>query len=128
MAHFAELDDNNKVINIHLVANEVLMVDGAESEDVGIEFLKDFFQNPDGKYIQASYNGTIRKNYPAVGYIYNKVRDAFIAPKPYPSWIFNEEQCTWVPPVPKPAYKPKCVHIWDEMSLSWHEVTVETDI
>ena len=116
MAHFAKLDQNNVVIEVHLVHNNELLQDGVESEAKGIQFLVDW----SGGYPlwkQASYNGKIRKNYPGVGYIYDAERDAFIAPKPFPSWVLNEDTCIWSAPTPRPTddqwYK------WDEATTSW---------
>lgn len=123
MAHFAELDDNNIVIGVHLVANEELLVDGVESEQKGIDFLKDFFKDNNKKFVQTSYNGTIRKRYAGLGYKYDLVRDAFITSKPYDSWTFDEETCEWIPPVPKPAFLVGTVYLWDEITKDWFGVT-----
>jgi len=123
MAHFAELDKNNNVIAIHIVANDELIVDGVEVEQKGIDFLKDFFKNQNATFIQTSYNGTFRKRYAAVGDIYDYVRDAFIGPKPYPSWSFNEETCGWTPPKPKPPFLEGTVYLWDEITQDWLGVT-----
>ena len=63
----------------------------------------------------------LRKNYAGVGYSYDRMRDAFIPPKPYPSWTLDEQTCWWVPPVPMPQDGKR--YMWDEPSLSWVEVT-----
>lgn len=96
MAHFAELDENNIVKQIIVVHNQELIDENnQENEEKGIAFCKSLF---DGNWIQTSYNGKIRKNYAGIGYIYDEIRDAFIAPKPFPDWILDEETCTWKPP------------------------------
>ena len=78
MAHFAELDDNNIVIQVIVVNNNDLLVDGKENEQKGIDFCKSLFG---GNWIQTSYNARIRKNYAGIGYTYDAVNDAFIPPK-----------------------------------------------
>ena len=116
MAHFAKLDDNNNVLEVHCVNNNELMVDGSESEAKGIEFLTSW----SGGYTnwkQTSYNGNIRKNYAGVGYNYDARRDAFIPPKPFNSWVLNESTCLWEAPVPYPDDGNR--YVWDEQTLSW---------
>ena len=95
MAHFAELDENNIVQRVIVVANAELLVDGVESETKGIEFCQSLFG---GTWIQTSYNGKVRKNYAGIGYTYDSTRDAFIPIKPecHPSEISLDEQtCQW---------------------------------
>ena len=123
MAHFAELDNSNTVIGVHLVANEELLVDGVEVEQKGIDFLKDFFKDDNKKFVQTSYNGTIRKRYAGIGFKYDPVRDAFISPKPYDSWTFDEETCGWIPPKAKPSFLAGTVYLWDEITKDWLGVT-----
>ena len=98
MAHFAKLDDNNVVLEVHSVHNnELLDEDGNESEARGLEFLIAW----SGGYTnwkQTSYNGTFRKNYATLGGTYDSSRDAFIAPKESPDWILNEATCQWEAP------------------------------
>jgi hypothetical protein len=95
MAHFAKLDENNVVLEVHCVHNNELMVDGVESEAKGIEFLVLW----SGGYIhwkQTSYNKTFRKNYAGIGYTYDVQRDAFIAPKPGDGYVLDEQTCQWI--------------------------------
>ena len=95
MAHFAKLDENNVVLEVHCINNNELMVDGIESEAKGIEFLV----NWSGGYPywkQTSYNGSIRKNYAAIGYFYDPQRDAFIPIKPDDSYVLDEQTCQWI--------------------------------
>ena len=115
MAHFAKLTDDNTVIAVHVVNNDVITIDGVESEQAGIDFLSDLHRHPHWK--QASYNGTFRKNYPAAGYSYDASRDAFIQPKPYPSWVLNEETCKWEAPIPYPNEQEK--YFWNEENQTW---------
>ena len=96
MAHFAELDENNTVKQVIVVHNnELLDENGNESEQKGIDFC---IAHYGGTWIQTSYNGTIRKNYAGIGMIYDPIRNAFILPKPYDSWVLNEDTCQWEEP------------------------------
>lgn len=120
MAHFAQLDENNVVLQVIVVHNNDCL-DGAgnESEAVGVAFCQSLLG---GNWKQTSYNGNIRKNYAGIGYTYDAGRDAFIAPKPFASWVLDETICQWQPPIPSPTDgKP---YIWDEATISWVEVTV----
>lgn len=119
MAHFAKLDDNNVVLAVHVVNNDVITVDGVESEQVGIDFLSDLHGHLSWK--QTSYNGTIRKNYAGIGYTYDAGRDAFIPPQPWPSWILNETTCQWEAPVAYPTDGK--MYAWFEPNQQWIEVT-----
>jgi hypothetical protein len=66
---------------------------------------------------RTSYNGNIRKNYAGIGYSYDSERDAFIPPKPFPSWILDEESCNWISPIPYPEDNQQ--YIWNEADTSW---------
>ncbi len=121
MAHFAELDETNIVKQVIVVHNNELLVDGVELEAKGIEFCQSLF---DGTWVQTSYNGNIRKNYAAIGYIYDSIRDAFYAPQPpLPSWILNEDTCVWEAPVAYPTDGKS--YDWNEETLTWVEVITE---
>jgi len=116
MAHFAQLDDNNIVLNVYPVSNDSL--DPENEEQSGIDFLIQW----SGGYTnwkQTSYNGKIRKNYAGIGFIYDSVRDAFIPPKPFVSWLLNEELCQWIPPKPRPV---EGMYFWDEITQEWRNV------
>lgn len=117
MAHFAKLDENNVVTQVIVVHNNECLVNGVESEDVGIAFCQSLFG---GTWKQTSYNGTIRKNYAGLGYTYDFGRDAFISPKPYNSWVLNEDTAQWQPPVAMPQNDKR--YTWDEATTSWVEV------
>jgi hypothetical protein len=94
MAHYAQLDSNNVVTQVIVVDNnELLNADGTENPVKGAVFCQSLLG---GNWIQTSYNGNIRKNYAGIGYTYDSVRDAFIAPKPeVGEWVLNEETCQW---------------------------------
>ena len=128
MASFAKIGLNNKVIAVHSVVNEVLHdSNGIEREDIGIDFLTKLHGWAIWK--QTSYNthggvhssgGTpLRKNHAGIGYTYDEDRDAFIPPKPFNSWILNEDTCIWKAPVVKPN---------DDNNYAWNESTLTWDI
>lgn len=123
MAHFAELDENNIVTQVIVVANDELLVDGVESETKGIEFCQSLLG---GRWVQTSYNGSIRKNYAGIGFIYDLSLDAFYAPQPYHSWVLDED-AVWQAPVTYPTDGK--IYLWDETTLQWVEVTdtIETN-
>jgi len=119
MAHFAKIGLNSKVIQVVSVNNnELLDADGIERENIGIDFLT----NLTGWSIwkQTSYNGNIRKNFAGKGYVYDEDRDAFIAPKLYPSWILNEDTCKWEAPVVYPNDGQR--YNWNETIQNWELV------
>lgn len=114
MAHFAEINSDNTVLRVIVVHNnELLDENGQESEAKGAKFCHDLFG---GTWKQTSYNGNFRKNYAGIGFLYDAQRDAFIPPKPYPSWVLIEETCRWVAPVAMPT---DGVYFWDEVTTSW---------
>jgi len=117
MAHFAKLDENNIVLAVHVVNNDVVTIDGVESEQAGIDFLTELHGHASWK--QTSYNGSFRKNYAGQGMIYDASRDAFIESKPFPSWILNEITCRWEAPVAFPSDGKR--YTWDETTISWIE-------
>jgi hypothetical protein len=127
MAHFAEIDENN-------IVTRVLVV-GDDQEDRGQEFLADDL-GLGGTWKKTSYNtqggvhtlgGTpFRKNYAGIGYSYDAERDAFIPPKPFASWVLNEETCNWNAPVEMPVEEGKFFR-WDEETTSWEEIVLPTE-
>lgn len=118
MAHFAQVDTFNIVQQIIVVANsDCLDANGNESEAVGAAFCTNLLG---GRWLQTSYNNNFRVRYAGIGYKYDSVRDAFIAPQPYLSWIFNETSLEWGPPVPYPSDGK--TYIWDEATQQWAEV------
>ena len=122
MAHFAQLNEENLVTQVIVVANlDTADQDGVENEAIGIEFCTNLLG---GKWVQTSYNANIRKNYAGVGYKYDKDLDAFIPPQPFASWTLNNETAQWEAPTPYPTDDKR--YTWDEETTSWVEETEET--
>tara|TARA_Y100001938_G_C7907148_1_gene337643 strand:+ start:183 stop:578 length:396 start_codon:yes stop_codon:yes gene_type:complete len=128
MAHFAKLGIGNKVENIVVVSDDI-----ATSEQAGVEFLNKLFGTND-VWKQTSYNtfggehsleGTpFRKNFAGFGFVYDQTRDAFIPPRPYNSWILNEDTCRWEAPVTKPELTEEeinnnNIYEWNEKTKTW---------
>ena len=117
MAHFAEIGEDNIVLRVIVVSNDDCKdVADNESEAVGAEFCRNLLG---GTWKQTSYNGNIRDRYAGVGYTYNSALDAYIAPKPFPSWTLNEETTEWEAPVARPE---EGMYSWDEDEQEWVEV------
>jgi hypothetical protein len=120
MAHFAKLDKNNVVLEVNAVDNQDIQnLPFPESEPVGVQFLTSW----SGGYTnwkQTSYNKNFRKNYAGSGYVYDAQKDAFIPPKPFNSWLLNENTCLWEPPVPRPTDDKN--YSWNEDTASWVEL------
>lgn len=115
MAHFAELGMDNLVKRVIVVHNnELLDGDGVEQESLGRAFCNNLFG---GTWVQTSYNGSIRKNFAGNGYTYDSSRDAFIPPKPYASWVLDEDTCQWQAPVAYPDDGQ--AYTWDEETTQW---------
>ena len=106
MAHFAEIGFDNTVIRVLVIPDEF--------ESNGENWCRSLLG---GNWKQTSYNGTIRKNYAGIGFKYDVTLDAFISPKPYPSWFLNEGSCIWEAPVPYP--NDGQMYSWDESTKSW---------
>lgn len=106
MSHWAEVDSNNTVLRV-LVGNN-------SDPNEGYDWL---IENLGGTWIKTSYNGNIRKNYAGIGYTYDEARDAFIAPKPFESWVLNEDTCHWEAPVAYPT--DGLMYEWDETTTDW---------
>ena len=94
MSHWAEVDNNNKVLRVLV---------GDNNDPAGDEGYQWLIDNLGGTWIKTSYNGNIRKNYAGVGYTYDEVRDAFIAPEPENATGFDEDTCRWIVPDPYEA-------------------------
>lgn len=121
MAHFAQIDENNIVTQVIVVSNsELLDENGVEQENKGITFCINLLG---GNWLQTSYNGNIRKNYAGIGYQYDSVRNAFIPPKPFNSWLLNDETCLWEAPVPYP--NDDKIYFWDEETTNWIQIEEE---
>lgn len=115
MSHFAQINENNIVTQVIVIEQDVI--------DTGA------FGDP-SSWIQTSYNThagihqlggmPLRKNYAGIGYTYDTTRDAFIPPRPYNSWVLNEDTCLWEAPVPMPDDDK--VYTWDEATTSWWSI------
>jgi len=124
MAHFAEIDENNIVLR-------VLVTDNKDTNE-GLDWLE---SRLGGTWIKTSYNTTrgkhtnggtpLRKNFAGIGYTFDAERDAFIPPQPFESWVLNEETCNWEAPTSMPDNGK--FYTWDEETLTWVEVTEETE-
>lgn len=128
MAHFAEIDANNIVLRVIVVGNkDTSDANGVEKEHIGAAFCESLLG---GTWKQTSYNANMRKNYAGIGYTFDAARDAFIPPKPFASWVLDENTCQWQAPVPMPADAetgtPPKIYKWDESTVSWVEVVQQT--
>ena len=116
MAHFAKLGVGNIVEQVIVVSNDI-----AITEQAGLDFINKIYNTRD-VWKQTSYNNNFRKNFAGIGYQYDQTRDAFISPKPFESWVLNEDTCRWEAPVSYPQdgnrYK------WNESTLTWDIVEV----
>ena len=128
MAHFVEIDASNIVLQVVVLDDKDTQDEsGNELESVGAKYLSDGFG---GTWKKTSYNthggvhslgGTpFRKNYAGIGYSYDAAKDAFIPPKPYPSWTLNEDTCQWAAPTAKPDDGKR--YEWNEGTTSWDEI------
>ena len=113
MAHWAKIDENNLVIQVTVGDND------DSNGDEGYQWL---VNNLGGRWIKTSYNGNIRKNFAGIGFVYDETRDAFIPPKPYPSWVLDEDTCLWQAPIPKPNDGNK--YFWNEDTVSWDLIEI----
>jgi hypothetical protein len=111
MAHYAFLDENNIVTEVIVGIDETELIEGKHPEVWYEEFRKQ-------RCVRTSYNGNIRKNYAGIGYSYSDELDAFIPPRPYPSWLLNEETCQWQAPVPYPG-DAEAIYTWNEETQTW---------
>jgi hypothetical protein len=110
MAHYAFLDDNNIVTEVITGIDETELIEGLDTET--------WYGNFRGQVCKrTSYNGNYRKNYAGRGFTFDAERDAFIPPKPFDSWILNEETCRWESPTPYPTNG--FTYYWNEADLSW---------
>lgn len=118
MAHFAKLDDNGTVLAVHVVNNDVITIDGVESEQAGIDFLTQLHGHSNWK--QTSYNNSFRNCFAGINYKYDSVKDIFIPSQPFPSWVFDDVTLNWDAPIAYPTDGK--VYEWTEATTSWTEV------
>lgn len=139
MAHFAKLDENNIVTDVLVIHNN-----DAPTEEAGAQFLRDLFKEPDAVWKKTSYNTSggvyynplpgdinsprtpaedqsksFRKNFASIGGYYDPDNDAFVAPKPFPSWSLNQTTFIWEPPVAIPTEHPTDRYHWNEEIQNW---------
>jgi len=110
MAHYAFLNENN-------IVTEVIV--GKDETDTAHDWEQFYGEIRNQVCKRTSYNARIRKNYAGIGYTYDPVLDAFIPPKPFPSWVLVEDTCQWNPPVEMPTDGKK--YVWDESTTNWIE-------
>jgi hypothetical protein len=116
MAHYAFLDENNIVTEVITGIDETELIEGLDTET--------WYGNFRGQVCKrTSYNNNYRKNYAGLGYYFDEARDAFIAPKPFESWVLDEETCQWQAPTPYPTDGQK--YMWVEDDLNWQVVPTE---
>ena len=123
MAYFAKLGTGNIIEQVISINNSVITdSNGIEQEQLGVDFINKLYNTRD-VWKQTSYNNNIRKNFAGIGMTYDQTRDAFILPKPFNSWILNEDTCRWNAPVAKPT-----TELEDNQYYSWNESIVNWEI
>ena len=124
MAHFAQLDSNNLVVQVIVIANSAIdNLPYPSSEPVGVAFCQEIF-GADTVWKQTSYNRNFRYNFAGKRFTYDAANDAFIGIQPFPSWSLNQQTFQWEAPVPLPD--DGNFYFWDEATLSWVEYTPST--
>jgi hypothetical protein len=116
MAHYAFLDSDNIVTEVIVGVDENELIEGKDTETWYGEFRGQVCK-------RTSYNGNMRKNYAGLGFYFDEGRDAFIPPKPYPSWLLNEDTCQWEAPIPYPD--DDLMYQWDEEQGDWTPIVFE---
>lgn len=119
MAHYAFLDENNIVTEVITGRDEDDLAEGVYDWEIYYGRLRG------QRCLRTSYNGNIRKNYAGIGYSYSDELDAFIPPKPYDSWVLDEETARWEAPVPYPT--DGVMYTWDEESTDWKPIVFSVD-
>lgn len=138
MGSFVKLNNENFVIQGVALVNEIFTVNNIEIEQIGIDFLNNLYKTNDvwkktsyntrgGIYYEVDNNipsqdqsKAFRKNYAGIGYYYDEIRDAFIPPKPFPSWTLDEFSCLWQSPIPYP--NDGKIYEWNEETGNWEEI------
>ena len=120
MAHYAFLNADNMVTEVITGIDETELIEGLLPETWYGNFREQVCKRTSYNTLGGVHNGggiPYRKNYAGVGYAYDTVRDAFIAPKPFASWVLDEATCRWTAPVPMPSEGGPWT--WDEDTESW---------
>jgi hypothetical protein len=118
MAHFAQLDENNIVVQVIVGVDEPHDGEAIYFQTTGKVWKKTSYNTVGGVH---SLGGTpFRKNYAGIGFTYDAQRDAFIPPQPFPSWVLDEQACQWNPPIQYPSDDKR--YQWDEQTTSWKEI------
>lgn len=112
MSHFAKVE--NGIVAQVIVAEQ----DVIDSGLFGTGWIQTSYNTYGGQHPEGR---PLRKNYAGIGYTYDSNRDAFIPPKPYPSWVLNETTCLWDAPTPMPTDGK--IYRWNEQQLAWVETT-----
>ena len=131
MAHFAELDINNKVLRVNVACNIDIQNNGGEQSEQAAEHFKTVSPLSENgvKWVQTSYNSNFRKQYAAINYTYDPIKDKFIRPQPYQSWSLDNND-DWQAPIPYPitytlnltnldGTQKQDPYIWNEVNQSW---------
>jgi hypothetical protein len=117
MAYFAKLDENNIVTEVISVSDsDCLDSNGIEQEEIGVAFCQNLFG---GTWRQTSFNRRIRKQFASIGFAYDSATDSFVPPKPYPSWVLDEDN-VWRAPT-RLALDAEGVWLWSEQNLAWEK-------
>ena len=114
MSHYAKIENN---IVTQVIVAEQDFIDTLPDKD---NWIKTSYNTHGGVHIFG--RTPLRKNYAGIGFLYDKIRDAFIPPKIYDSWVLNEDTCLWEPPIPYPNHKEGITYIWDEDLKIWKEI------
>jgi hypothetical protein len=127
MAHFVKLNAENYVIFVTVARDEDENREVEISQETGEIYKRTSYNTRGGIHYQADNNTpsldqskAFRKNYAGIGYYYDEIRDAFIPPKPFPSWTLDEFSCLWQPPIPYP--NDGKMYTWNEGILNWQEI------
>jgi hypothetical protein len=119
MAHFAQLDDQNNVMNVVVINNsDIDNLPFPQSEPVGIALCQSIY-GPDTIWKQTSYSGNYRRQYAEIGGFYYPPVDVFVGIKPFASWVFRTSDATWQAPIPMPSVPPNYKAVWNEEYLDW---------
>lgn len=125
MAHFAKLDENNVVIFVTVGREQDDGLEVELSERTGDTYKQTSYNTSAGVHYtdgkpSADQGKAFRKNFAGIGFTYDEARDAFIPPQPYPSWVLDEESCTWNAPMPMPdGGTRENPFVWDEETGAW---------